>query len=101
MAFRPISGIPMSSLRIAGVLAVLLALATFVSPSPAEASDTVPDNAMATRSGDGWECMTGFQKMANACSRIAVPANAHLDYSGAAWKCDRGFHLHGATCVND
>jgi hypothetical protein len=77
--------ISMSSPLTAGSLlaVVLAALTTFVSPCLAETPDTLPANSRASRYGTGWECMTGFQRIANGCLRIVLPANAYLEASGS------------------
>ena len=92
MICRPVSGMPTSTRSIAGsLLAVLLMVLTPLgSSSLTEAADTLPDNALASRYGTGWECMTGFERIANRCARVVVPANAYLDASGDRWRCDRG-----------
>src|SRR4029453_1827977 len=65
----------------------------------AQTPSSIPENARASRYGDGWECMTGFRREANACARIAVPANGYLDSSGSRWRCNRGYLRVDETCA--
>ncbi len=77
----------------------LMALVTFTAPEPAAASDPLPDNATVARSGIGWECMMGFRRTGNDCSRVAVPMNAYLDASGDQWRCNRGYQRTDDKCT--
>ena len=52
--------------------ALLMLLASLAS----QAAETFPANAVASRYGAGWECVSGFQRMGDRCPRVVVPANA-------------------------
>jgi hypothetical protein len=86
---------------ISGMATLLMVLAPLASSSLAEAAETLPANAVTSRYGSGWDCLSGFQRIADRCARIIVPANAYLDESfGSGWRCDRGFQLsQAAACI--
>src|SRR5688500_7903792 len=85
--------------RISGMAILLMVLTPLGSSSVSEAADTLPDNAVASRHGTGWECRSGFQRIANRCTRIVVPANAYLDASADRWQCDRGYVRTNDACT--
>ena len=77
--------------------ALLLAFAT--SLAVAAAPSALPEHAKASGYGTGWDCMSGFRQVGDACAPIVVPANAYLEPSGRGWRCDRGYLNVQDKCV--
>ena len=59
---------------ISGMAIVLMVLAPLGSSSLLEAAETLPDNAVPSRYGSGWDCLSGFQRIANRCARVVDQA---------------------------
>ncbi len=71
-----------------GLFAVCLLLT-----APAYASGNVPENAVASPSGMGWNCIAGFRQSGEGCQKVVIPDNAfatNLTY-GKGWDCAYGF----------
>jgi hypothetical protein len=86
------------ALRVLQVAPALL-LALWTSLAVAAAPGALPEHARVSRFGSGWDCMSGFRRVREACERIVVPANAYLEPSGHGWRCDRGFLDVRDQCV--
>lgn len=63
------------------------------------AKGALPENAIASRYGDGWECKRGFIMQAGVCTAIAIPPHASLDSYGNQWSCDRGYERRRDSCA--
>jgi hypothetical protein len=77
-------------------------LATLSIPIMAAAAHggSLPPNATPSQYGSGWDCVHGFRRVNDVCTKIAVPANAYLDASGNRWRCERGYLAVDLSCVS-
>jgi hypothetical protein len=85
--------------RISGLAPLLLGLSLCVALPVAAGPGELPDHARASRYGSGWDCMSGFRRVADTCVHITVPANAYLDATGNSWRCKRGYLNANDRCV--
>ena len=53
----------------------------------------LPENSQSKKYGDGWECMSGYRAIGNACNKIIVPEHAYETNRsyGNGWECTHGF----------
>jgi len=78
---------------------LLLGLCVCASMPVAAAPSALPDHALASRYGSGWDCKRGFRRVGDICAPITVPAHAYLDASGSSWRCDRGYLNVNDRCI--
>src|SRR4051812_39045381 len=64
-----------------------------------EAVSALPSHARASRYGNGWYCLQGYERKDQACVRVRVPANAYFNPSSNGWDCRRGYLRSGQQCV--
>ena len=76
--------------RSRGLALALLMIAACGCGAAAAQSSGLPEHAKASRYGTGWNCVSGFKRVDDACVSVTVPANGYLDASGSGWKCNRG-----------
>jgi hypothetical protein len=84
---------------LAPLLLGLLVCASLPVMAAPTAPRELPDHALPSRYGSGWDCARGFRRVGDACTQITVPANAYLDASGSSWRCDRGYLNVNDRCI--
>ncbi|MEQ9199669.1 MAG: hypothetical protein RLN80_06740, partial [Rhodospirillales bacterium] len=70
-----------------------LIVGALILASPGHAAEPLPENAVSSPSGLGWNCIAGFRQSGDACKSIAIPVNAFptgLTY-GKGWDCNYGY----------
>jgi len=68
-------------------------------PADATPKAPLPDNAILTRDGSGWDCARGFTRSTSTCAEVRVPANGFLNSAGNDWECRRGFFRKRDACI--
>lgn len=60
----------------------------------------VPDGGFLDPSGEQWNCLRGYLKVADHCQEIVLPENAYLSDEpyGPPWTCKRGFEAKEDVC---
>lgn len=88
-----------SALRpaVASAMLVLMVLGNFAHADNA-IQVSLPDNARKSPYGNGWDCVSGYVRGDEGCTRVKVPANAYLDASGSSWACERGYKNANNAC---
>ena len=67
----------------------------------AQASQTpgIPENALSTTYGRGWDCAYGFVERNATCERVEAPPEAYINSLGTGWSCNRGYRKEADRCV--
>jgi len=72
---------------------------TLIGGALAQTTAVLPANAVASRYGDGWQCMRGHERIDKVCNPIQVPEHGFLNFSGEGWQCERNYVRRGQACL--
>jgi hypothetical protein len=68
-------------------------------PTTSTPQASMPDNAQADQSAQGWTCSHGYFQLENRCESVTIPPNALIHSYDNGWSCQWGFFQSGRQCL--